>query len=332
MVYHPSAELTTAIRAVRTSAATCAAVQARLVRADTLQKKDRSPVTVADFASQAIVCAILQRQFPDDAVIGEENADQLRKPAHDAIRGAVIEHVAAGLSDPSVHEKQVLDWIDRGGAQQADLPRFWTVDPIDGTKGFLRGEQYAVALALLEEGEIVLGVLGCPNLHHEHGRGALLAAEKDSGAFLIPWDGTSDKQRSIQVSHITDPGRARFCESVESGHSSHDDAAKIAERLGIGAEPLRMDSQAKYGAVARGEAQIYLRLPTRADYRECIWDHAAGCIVVSEAGGRVTDIHGAPLDFTCGRRLERNQGIVATNGALHTPLLDAIRVTLGLSD
>jgi 3'(2'), 5'-bisphosphate nucleotidase len=55
--------------------------------------------------------------------------------------------------------------------------RYWTLDPIDGTKGFLRGDQYAIALALVEHGEVVLGVLGCPNLPNPDGsRGAIFAA------------------------------------------------------------------------------------------------------------------------------------------------------------
>jgi hypothetical protein len=63
-----------------------------------------------------------------------------------------------------------------------------------------------------------------------------------------------------------------------------------------------------------GDASIYLRLPTRADYREKIWDHAAGMFVVEQAGGRVTDVTGAPLDFRHGRRLETNRGVIATDG------------------
>ena len=326
---HHSAELTAAIHAVRASTKVCQTIQSRLVSADTLQKKDRSPVTVADFASQAIVCAILQREFPDDPIIGEENADELRKPDCAAMCGIVVEHVSVGLADASIGQTQVLDWIDRGGTSQASQSRYWTVDPIDGTKGFLRGEQYAVALALLDQGEVVVGVLGCPNLQHAGGRGALLAAEKDGGAFLVPLDRPDQETQPIRVSDITDAGAARFCESVESGHSSHNDAAKIAAQLGIRAQPLRMDSQAKYAAVARGDAHIYLRMPTREDYRECIWDHAAGMIVVTQAGGCVTDIHGQPLDFAFGRRLEQNQGIVATNGRLHREVLDAIRDTHG---
>jgi 3'(2'), 5'-bisphosphate nucleotidase len=128
----------------------------------------------------------------------------------------------------------------------------------------------------------------------------------------------------LRVSGNVDPAQARFCESVESGHSAQDHAALVAARLGIKAVPLRMDSQAKYAAVARGQADIYLRLPTRSDYREKIWDHAAGSLIVTEAGGAITDLSGCPLEFHHGHELAANQGVVVTNGRLHEKVLAAV--------
>ena len=98
----------------------------------------------------------------------------------------------------------------------------------------------------------------------------------------------------------------------------------MAARIGITAPPFRMDSQAKYAVVARGEADIYLRLPTRADYREKIWDHAAGALIVTEAGGVVTDSAGRPLEFRQGRELAANRGVVVSNGRLHAQIIEAI--------
>ena len=95
--------------------------------------------------------------------------------------------------------------------------------------------------------------------------------------------------------------------------------------LEITEEPVRVDSQCKYAIVAQGQAQIYLRLPTRKDYREKIWDHAAGKIVVECAGGRVTDVNGNDLDFTKGRTLEDNRGIVATCGPIHDEVIDVVK-------
>src|SRR5690606_4262601 len=114
--------------------------------------------------------------------------------------------------------------------------------------------------------------------------GVLMLAARGHGATSEPLfrEGT---RRAIRVSAVQDPAQARFCESVESGHSDQDQSVRIAAALGITTPGLRMDSQAKYAGLARGDASIYLRLPTRKDYREKIWDHAAGLIVVEEAGG-----------------------------------------------
>ena len=158
-------------------------------------------------------------------------------------------------------------------------------------------------------------------------RGVIFTAVRGQGAFAVPMDQEGeDHLRSvpIKVSENDDPAAARFCESVESGHSAHGDAAAIATRLGIVAPPVRMDSQAKYGVVARGEAEIYLRMPTRADYREKIWDHAAGALIVEEAGGTVTDITGRPLEFHHGRELSANRGVIATNGRLHSRVIEVL--------
>jgi 3'(2'), 5'-bisphosphate nucleotidase len=130
----------------------------------------------------------------------------------------------------------------------------------------------------------------------------------------------------ISVSSISDPAGVRFVESVEASHTDHDAHASLARSLGITRPSLRLDSQAKYGVVARGDSAIYLRLPSpkTPDYRERIWDHAAGVLIVEEAGGRVTDAYGRELDFGQGPRLLNNQGIVVSNGQFHSDILEAI--------
>jgi 3'(2'), 5'-bisphosphate nucleotidase len=319
-----SNEVEVALRAVRAASRACRAVQQRLVRPETLEKRDKSPVTVADFASQAIVCALLQDALPGDAVVGEESAKALREASQSGLRASVVEIVREELAR-ELDADAVLAWIDRGNAE-ARSARYWTLDPIDGTKGFLRGEQYAVALALIEDGEVSLGVLGCPNLPDGAGGvGALFCAERGGPAFGRTLWSESAPSRQISVGRISDASEARFCESVESGHSDQDESARVAELLGIRSEPYRIDSQCKYAAVARNDASIYLRLPTREDYREKIWDHAAGKLLVEAAGGVVTDVDGRPLDFTRGRTLERNRGVVATGGAIHAQVLDAVK-------
>lgn len=316
-----AAEAEVALDAVRHAARLCRSVQAN-IRPETLQKHDRSPVTVADFGSQAVVCHAIESAFRADPVIGEENAAMLREPDNQQILERVTAQVGVHIAD--VTSEEVLRLIDHGGNRDRH-DRFWTLDPIDGTKGFLRKDQYAVALALVDRGAVVVAALACPNLTDETGvAGHAFVAVRGHGTRTAPLF-SEGGEHDVNVSSITSSSDARFCESVESGHSSHDDAAAVAAVLGITAESIRLDSQAKYAIVARGDAEIYMRLPTRANYVEKIWDHAAGMLVVEEAGGRVTDIEGRPLDFTHGGRLEANTGVIATNGKVHAAVLAALK-------
>ncbi len=323
--------LTVAVEAVRAASVVCRKVQANLVAAEAVQKKDKSPVTVGDFAAQAVICQALERAFPALPVVGEEHSAALRSQGADSLRAAVVRHVATVVPE-GASEESVLGWIDHGDwTPDGSARAFWTLDPIDGTKGFLRGEQYAIALALIEGGKVVLGVLGCPNLAVDPAGGSgglLLAASRGKGCRMLRLESRDAGGQPVHVSPVAAPSQARFCESVESGHSDQEASARIAASLAITAEPYRIDSQCKYAAVARGDASIYLRLPTRADYRETIWDHAAGVIVVEEAGGTVTDALGRPLDFARGRKLEANQGIIATNGRFHDRVVAAVRPEL----
>ncbi len=320
-----------AVSAVERASRLCRSVQDNLVSEASMDKKDKSPVTVADFGAQAVVTAALTGAFADLPLVGEEDAAELRDPANAELRQRVEQSVVE--TDASIETAAVLDLIDYGVHAGGPSGRHWTLDPIDGTKGFLRRDQYAVALGLIEDGEVVLGVLGCPNLplradEPDAARGCLFVAVKGEGAFMRPLDG--GEEVAIRVTDVTDTSKASFCESVESAHSSQSDSARVAEKLGIGVPPYRIDSQCKYAAVARGDASIYLRLPTKKGYEEKIWDHAAGSIVIREAGGRVTDVRGNDLDFSIGRTLRDNLGVIVTNGSVHDPVVAAVGEVLGL--
>lgn len=325
-------------------------------------------------------------------------------------------------------EEEVLELIDRGGSQGGKQGSHWVLDPIDGTRGFVGMRQYAVCLGLLHEGEVVLGVLGCPNMPKQplqaddggesaasrsgsdavrnpagepsalavspavHCRlnglgppqvGVILAAARGQGATKGSLFGAMGvPSERIHVGHEDgDWSSVRFMESYESRHSSHgepkqnppssgreggsgsaggsrqntlgkrpafsweragaglpellprldtsrfplaDMAAAVAKKLGIAGPSLRLDSQAKYGALSRGDAAVFMRFPPAA-YREKIWDHAAGVCIVEEAGGRVTDAAGKPLDFSQGRYLALNLGIVAAPANMHADIIRAIQ-------
>jgi 3'(2'), 5'-bisphosphate nucleotidase len=314
--YHPEKE--TAVRAVRAASRLLRGIQSDLKRS--IQKEDRTPVTVADYGSQAVICKIIHDAFPEDPIVAEEDSGELSKPEHAEILSQVTHYVNA--STPRVSPAKVCQWIDLGTGSIS--PRYWTLDPIDGTKGFLRGDQYAIALALIEEGTVRVGALACPNILLDAHRGGIFVAARGQGAVQFDIGGSSAKK--ICVSSINSPPQALLTESVEPAHSDHRLNLELAAKLGISSPPLRMDSQVKYAILARGEASIYVRIPSpqTPDYREKIWDHAAGSILVEEAGGKVTDALDRGLDFTCGRRLEKNYGIVVTNGGLHSAVVSAL--------
>ncbi len=306
------------LRAVREAMALTAAIQADLTGKDTLTKSDRSPVTIADFASQALVCKALSLHFPGVSIVGEEDSLAIRRPENRGVLAKIVHYLQR--YDPDMMEALICDLIDMGGDEPAET--FWTLDPIDGTKGFLRGEQFAVALALVRGGQVQLGILGCPNLGTSPG-GTLFWAIRGQGSWKIASGG---KAEPVHASARSDTREMKFVESYESSHSDKNTQLEISRRLRISSPPEQMDSQVKYGIVASGAADIYLRIPhpTSPDYREKIWDHAAGSLIVEEAGGRVSDIDGKKLDFSFGRTLRDNRGILATNGAVHGRVLEII--------
>lgn len=317
-----------AIAAVREAAQLTRRVQAEMVT-DTLTKGDKSPVTVGDFAAQAVVGKRLaETELPCRVLVGEESAADLRTPEGAATLDRVTHFVQTIY--PEATAEQVADWIDLGAADAGTT--YWTLDPIDGTKGFLRGDQYAVALALVEDGRVQLGVLGCPELEQassaaKGGNGSLLIAKRGEGAYCQTLALPADDWHKLTASSQTDPAGTRLLRSVEKGHTNLGAIDHLAAAMGVTVAPVGMDSQAKYAVLAAGGGEMLVRLLStdRLDYREKVWDQAAGSIVVEEAGGRVTDLDGKPLDFSHGRTLATNRGVVATNGLLHEAALAALR-------
>jgi 3'(2'), 5'-bisphosphate nucleotidase len=311
-----------AIAAVTTAAQLCEQVR-REQGSLAIAKPDRTPVTVADFSAQAIICQAIGEAFPNDPVIGEEDSTLLRTQTDQLTR--VTQYVQAYL--PSATPESVAAWIDRGNAQVKS--RYWTLDPIDGTKGYIRGDQYAIALALIEAGELKLGLLGCPALpvdltKPDGERGVLFVAVRGHGATMIPLAGGAP--RPLHVTDASEESLRRLAKSIVSEHSNPTLQEAVVQAIGLTAPPWQLDSQAKYGVVARGEAALYLRLPfpITSEKRQNTWDHAAGVIMVEEAGGRVTDMYGQPLDFSFGAKLVNNQGIIASNGVIHEAVLAAV--------
>lgn len=321
----------------------------------TVSKDDKSPVTIGDFGAQALIIQAIRKNFPNDEIVAEEEASSLRE---DKALSAEIYRLSKDikledaesdnlLGGPLPSEEAMLDIIDQGNSKGGASGRIWALDPIDGTKGFLRGGQYAVCLGLMVDGDVKVGAIGCPNLPVDDaaalsanigadqddgtGKGVLFSAIQGQGSASRPLaNGALSESKPISMRPLANIAQATFCEGVEAAHSAQGDNAAVAERLGISNPSVRLDSQAKYCSIARGAGDIYLRLPVKKDYQEKIWDHAAGDLIVREAGGQVTDIYGNRLDFTKGRTLAANKGVVAAPKAFQDQVIDAVKVVLKL--
>ena len=286
---------------------------------------------MADYAVQAIICMVLNDLIAeqDCYIVGEEDATELRTDKQASIRKAVVEAVRAWR--PQATEDDVLNAIDMCN-HDGMSNGFWALDPIDGTKGFLRGKHYAIALGRIEGGTVVAGVMGCPNLSASQSYpldqndpdGVVYAASKNAGAWEFPKCDPRLTPMKILASHFLADKPLRFCESAEKKHSNQSDSSRIINAIGNEGEPARLDSQCKYALVARGQADGYLRLPTNKAYVEKIWDHAAGMCIAQEAGALVTDINGKSLDFSHGARLEKNRGVICAIDGLQQKILNTI--------
>lgn len=364
-------ELDVAVRVVHMACSLCQRVQQKLVSSSgdghVKSKDDNSPVTVADWSVQATVSLMLSETLVENvSIVAEEDVQTLTKADSEGLLAAVVNTVNEclaeapkfGLQSPprALGTSQILEAIGRCGSNGGPAGRHWVLDPVDGTLGFVRGDQYAVALALIEDGKVVLGVLGCPNypmkkelLNYPQNynqtksktslsttatweKGCVMYARRDSGGAwmqplihgdqMLEWPNSATQ---IWVSSIVDPALATVCEPVERANSNHSFTLGLAETVGLRTQPMRVHSMVKYAAIARGDAEIFMKF-ARAGYKEKIWDHAAGVLIIEEAGGVVTDAGGCPLDFSRGVFLEGlDRGIIAcSNAILHEKIVGAV--------
>ena len=341
-------ELSVALGVVTRCARVTKRLQARLCTEQSICKSDSSPVTVGDFTVQALVLSELCRAFPGDGFIAEERSEVLRAQPEELrsvaqlVYGEEGADEGGGSRDPTGEQMAALcRAIDLGGTGYGQNGRTWVLDPIDGTKGFLRNEQFCIALALVltdseRPARVGLGILGCPNLDWDPATPQRCSVQKGEGwtFYAVEGQGASGRRLHgdapdvrLQASPTQDCTTLQCCTSVPStGHSEQDTIAATVKALGTSVPPLELDSQAKYGLVACGAADLYLRIPKGGANGQNIWDHAAGCVVVQEAGGRVTDSNGNPLDFGSGEQFPNQApAIIVTNGALHASVQATVR-------
>ncbi|PTB46820.1 hypothetical protein M441DRAFT_53522 [Trichoderma asperellum CBS 433.97] len=337
-----------------------------MTRVSGIAKDDASPVTLADFGAQALIMAALHGFFPHDGFVGEEDAAVLR--ANDKLRTTVFKLANAVSRDfrevewrsanahsvdatlPALEsEEQLLELLDLAGrGATAPRGRFWVMDPLDGTAAFLRGQQYAVSLALVEDGREVLGVVCYPNLSLEYGgvvseiatdrlgHGIMLSAIRGEGAEYrrLPLDYSLGLGEIL--GRFTVPAKyedLRLVDSTASKSNRLDLVEGVARQLGAVPFPGIdiYSSHARYAAMMIGEGEgshVMIRIPVgrKGDpSKSYIWDHAGSQLVYTERGGKITDLEGKDIDFGAGKTLAANWGIVAAPEVVHERILRLVQ-------
>lgn len=236
-------------------------------------KGDSSPVTDADRAAELVILAALARAAPGIPVIAEEEVAAGRIPAHD--------------------------------------DTYFLVDPLDGTKEFVRGgDDYTVNVALIEDNRPTLGVVFAPATGRMHGGLA------GSGAWLDEGHGRG----SIR----TRARRDRMIAVASRSHLNQATVDYLQEAVGT-CDYLAIGSSLKFCIIAEGKADIYPRASPTSE-----WDTAAGHAVLLAAGGLVDGPDGSPLSY--GKPTFLNRAFVATSGWKAPPLENYLEPFAGGGD
>lgn len=227
------------------------------------------PVTVADHESSAHLVAGLSQAFPDDIVISEEVPDDPRR---------------------------------------LSAKRVWYVDPIDGTKAFIRGENsYCVMIGLAVEHAPVLGIVYQPNFD------VLLFASQGAGAWHLGGKGC----RRLRTSEQGQPDAARH---LGAGSKYPANWPLIAEELGLPAGNKISSIGLRLSTIAIGASDLYVN-----PYTNCSsWDTCGPQAILEEAGGTLSDMHGLPLRYDSAETLKHGRGLIASNGTVHQRIVDKL--------
>ncbi|XP_076889693.1 putative 3'(2'),5'-bisphosphate nucleotidase, mitochondrial [Bidens hawaiensis] len=346
-----SNHLRAAVDAVDRACRLCLDVKRSLFTSDRtiLEKNDQTPVTIADFGVQALISLELGKLFPGIPLVAEEDSAFLRS---NNLVDSVVNVVAdkASCQDKPLTQGDVVEAIDRRGEFGPKPATYWVLDPIDGTRGFVKGSEalYVVGLALVVEGQIVLGVMGCPNWRADKPTSMGHENEPEPGIIMATHIGCGTWAKGLPnlqnltvnwtrclVDGYSLVHKGRFCIS----ESQTWDSLPLSSLFGsttdvdnVGDEevlllPTCCGSLCKYLMVASGRASVFIQR-ARVDRVIKVWDHAVGVICVHEAGGKVTDWNGDQLDLAADE-VERKAlfppgGILVSNNSLHQEILHII--------
>lgn len=269
----------------------------------------------------------LEKELKDVVIIGEEDSTEITDSMLENI-GKIFSQFPT-LNDMDLSTKLSIETILKSNKFVKGTRYYWTVDPIDGTKGFLRGDQYCVCIAMIdaETEKPVISALACPNLSlicgRENEKGLMMVSIASVGNFYCKIGEGIDSLRPIpKVTLHTNLNDAIFTGAFVSSHTNPLEIDGIKSSFDNEIPVIRMDSQCKYGLLSLGLAHVYFRRHTskdpdarkdwKCDYIEAIWDNAPGYLFVKESGGQVTDFNGNDLKFPPEKHFTIIGGILAS--------------------
>jgi 3'(2'), 5'-bisphosphate nucleotidase len=278
----------------------------------------QSGVTGGEFERELRAAVELARRAGEAALafygkpLRVEHKEEFDEPVTQADR-TVNELIVRSLRE-SFPEDGVLAEESVDTARRMGRERVWMVDPIDGTKGFIAGTgDFAVQIGLAVAGRAALGVVYAPATD------VLYWAARGQGSWVLrPTSkaGAEAKAERLRVSGETDLTKMRLAES--RSHRGPRMEAVVRE-LGVRAEVRSHSVGVKVGLLVERQADLYIHLSPKTKQ----WDTCAPEVVLAEAGGRMTDLWGAPLRYNTADVLNRN-GLVASNGASHEAVLERV--------
>ncbi len=266
------------------------------------EKSDKTPVTLADIATQVYIINSLKRNFPQDNIIAEEEGTILDDDAESLILKC--------YRDLHIEIRNLKEIVNYRGPPSK---RQWTIDPIDGTQGFVEGLSYAIGIGFMKESLPTACAISVPS-YDDRGM-ALFCAERGKGAHASYGEGPFSKISASKTSELKD---LVLCQSL---HYDLPWVSEYAIKIGI-QKSIKIDSMLKFCKVADGSADLYIKpIDLKHSYS---WDYMPGILIVEEAGGKVTDLKNEPIWIEDEHIRWSAPGIVASNGIVHDNLLQEL--------
>ena len=199
---------------------------------------------------------------------------------------------------------QILSEEDKDDKNRLSKEIVWIVDPLDGTSDFIdKTGEFTVMIALVKKQKPILGVIGWPT------EDTIFTAQKDKGAFRY----SNGEWKKISTTCVSDLSK---CRVVGSRHHLSDKEKMFIKKLGI-ENFTSIGSSLKVGKISSGEAEAYIT--TTNKMKE--WDTAASYCIISEAGGKMTDMLGNDITYN-NEIVNHKNGILVTNGLIHKKILE----------